>query len=107
MGYEVPYSPMYNEDGPDYGMPGWHDGHVETYYNASGHYMANEWTLDEEGFYRDDEGRYVIGVSINEINPETGAHYQYGDIVETGKGEAVVYDYGAGVDNVHDFATAW
>ena len=99
-GYSVPYSDMYNEDGPSHSMPGWYDGNVETYYNASGHYMADEWTLDDEGFYHDSEGRYVIGVSID-------SGYEYGDIVQTGKGEAVVYDYGAGVDNVHDFATNW
>ena len=99
-GYEVPYSDMYNSDGPSHNMPGWHDGNVETYYNASAHYMAGDWSLDSEGFYHDSEGRYVIGVDIN-------SGLQYGDEVETGKGTAVVYDYGAGVSNVHDFATNW
>ena len=105
--YEMPYSDMYNTDGPSQNMPGWYDGHVETAYNASGHYMASEWTLDDEGFYHDSEGRYVVGVSINEINPDTGETYQYGDVIQTGAGEAVVYDYGYGVSNVRDFATAW
>ena len=98
--YEVPYSEMYNTDGPSRNMPGWHDGNVETYYNASGHFMASEWTLDSEGFYHDSDGRYVIGVSID-------SGYEYGDVVETGRGEAIVFDYGAGVSNVHDFATNW
>ena len=108
-GYSMPYSDLYGKNGPVVGMPGWYGdaetGHVETMYNASSHYMASEWTVDGEGFYRDSEGRYVIGVSIDDINPETGQGYQYGDVVQTGKGEAVVYDYGQGVDNVHDFAT--
>ncbi|MBQ6411166.1 MAG: hypothetical protein IJI16_04370 [Atopobiaceae bacterium] len=107
--YRMPYSDMYGENGPVVGMPGWYGdpetGHVETMYNASAHALASEWTLDDEGFYHDANGRYVIGVSIDEINPETGQGYQYGDVVQTGKGEAVVYDYGQGVDNVHDFAT--
>ncbi len=98
-GYEIPYSDMYNSDGPTRNMPGWHDGYVETYYDASAHYMAGDWTVDSEGFYHDSEGRYVIGVDIN-------SGLQYGDVVDTGRGEAVVYDYGAGVSNVHDFAVA-
>ena len=101
-GYEIPYSDMYNSDGPTREMPGWHDGNVETYYssNVLYHSRTSEWTADEEGFYRDSEGRYVIGVDIN-------SGLQYGDEVETGKGTAVVVDYGAGVSNVHDFYTNW
>ena len=98
-GYEVPYSDLYNTDGPTRNMPGWHDGYVETYYDASAHCMAGDWSVDSEGFYHDSEGRYVIGVDIN-------SGLQYGDVVDTGRGEAVVYDYGAGVSNVHDFAVA-
>ena len=105
-GYVAEYDPLYNEDGPSRDMPGWHDGYLETYYDASGHYMAGEWELDDEGFYRDSDGRYIVGVDIADTNPETGQPYQYGDVVETGRGEAVVYDFGSGA-KVHDFATAW
>lgn len=105
-GYDMPYSELYGEHGPVPGMPGWYDGNVETIYEASGHYLASEWTLDSDGFYHDSEGRYVIGVSIDATNPDTGEGYKYGDVVQTGKGEAVVYDYGQGVNNVHDFATS-
>ena len=104
--YYAEYSDAYNTDGPSHTMPGWHDGYLETYYNASSHYLASEWTLDSEGFYHDSNGRYVVGVDINDVNPETGQQYQYGDVVDTGKGEGVVYDYGQGA-HVHDFATAW
>ena len=97
--YAIPYSDMYNSDGPSRNMPGWHDGYVETYYDASAHYMAGDWSVDSEGFYHDSDGRYVVGVDIN-------SGLNYGDVVQTGKGEAVVYDYGAGVSNVHDFAVA-
>lgn len=99
-GYAAEYDEMYNTDGPTRQMPGWHDGNLETYYNADRHFMADEWTVDDEGFYRDSNGRYVIGVDEN-------SGYSYGDVVETGKGEGVVYDYGYGINNVHDFATTW
>lgn len=105
-GYVAEYDPMYNTDGPTREMPGWHDGYLETYYPASNHVWASEWTVDEDGFYHDSTGRYVIGVDKYDTNPNTGQPYQYGDIVETGKGEAVVLDYGQGA-RVHDFAVAW
>ena len=99
--YHAEYNEMYNDDGPSHTMPGWHDGYLETYYNASGHYLAGTWTLDEEGFYHDENGRYVVGVDISHKD-----EMPYGTVVETGKGEGVVYDYGSGAE-VHDFATNW
>ena len=99
--YYAEYSDAYNEDGPSHTMPGWHDGYLETYYNASGHYLASTWTLDSEGFYHDENGRYVVGVEISHKD-----EMPYGTVVDTGKGEGVVYDYGAGAE-VHDFATNW
>lgn len=104
--YYAEYNDLYNENGPSRSMPGWYDGYLETYYNASSHYLASEWTVDDEGFYRDEAGRYVVGVDINDVNPDTGQQYQYGDVVQTGRGEGVVYDYGSGA-HVHDFATTW
>lgn len=99
--YYAPYSDAYNTDGPSRTMPGWHEGYLETYYNASSHYLASTWTLDSEGFYHDANGRYVVGVEISHAD-----EMPYGTVIETGKGEAVVYDYGAGAE-VHDFATNW
>ena len=104
--YYAEYNELYNDNGPSRSMPGWYDGYLETYYNASAHYLASEWTVDDEGFYRDGDGRYVVGVDINDVNPDTGQQYQYGDVVQTGRGEGVVYDYGSGA-HVHDFATTW
>lgn len=107
-GSRIAYDPMYNADGPDPQMPGWYggeeDGYVETYYssNVLYHSMTDQWTVDDEGFYRDANGRYVIGVSDSERD-----ELPYGSVVMTGKGEAVVYDYGSGIDNVHDFYTNW
>ena len=99
--YYAPYSSSYNTNGPSRTMPGWHDGYLETYYNASSHYLASTWTLDDEGFYHDENGRYVVGVEISHKD-----EMPYGTIVDSGKGEGVVYDYGAGAE-VHDFATNW
>lgn len=99
--YYADYSDAYNTDGPSHTMPGWYDGYLETYYNASSHYLASTWTLDDEGFYHDENGRYVVGVEISHAD-----EMPYGTVVETGKGEGVVYDYGAGAE-VHDFATNW
>ena len=99
--YYAEYSDAYNEDGPSHTMPGWYDGYLETYYNASSHYLASTWTLDSEGFYHDENGRYVVGVEISHAD-----EMPYGTVVQTGKGEGVVYDYGAGAE-VHDFATNW
>lgn len=99
--YYADYSDAYNTDGPSHTMPGWYDGYLETYYNASSHYLASTWTLDSEGFYHDENGRYVVGVEISHAD-----EMPYGTVVQTGKGEGVVYDYGAGAE-VHDFATNW
>lgn len=99
--YYAEYSDAYNDDGPSHTMPGWYDGYLETYYNASGHYLASTWTLDSEGFYHDENGRYVVGVEISHKD-----EMPYGTVVDTGKGEGVVYDYGRGAE-VHDFATNW
>ena len=99
--YYAAYSSAYNTDGPSRTMPGWFDGYLETYYssNTLHHYRTNEWSVDSEGFYRTSDGYYVVGVDINEGIP-------LGTVVDTGKGEAVVMDYGSGA-HVHDFYTNW
>lgn len=102
-GYVAEYNELYNTDGPSHEMPGWHDGYLETFYSDTvmRHYMSDQWTVDDDGFYRDGE-YYIVGVDINDINPATGEPYQIGDVVETGKGQALVMDYGSGA-KVHDF----
>lgn len=95
--YYAPYSDAYNTNGPSHTMPGWYDGYLETYYSdtVARHYMSDQWSVDSEGFYRDDQGRYIVGVDISE-------GIALGTEVETGKGTAVVMDYGSGA-HVHDF----
>lgn len=69
-----------------------HGDHVETYYATSAVY-DDQLTVDEQGFYRDSEGRYVVASSDHEI----------GEIIETSQGEAIVMDNGTapGVVDMH------
>ena len=99
--YYAEYDAAYNEHGPTRDMPGWYDGYLETYYssNVMRHYLTDTWTVDDEGFYRDSDGRYIVGVDIAE-------GIEIGTVVDTGRGEAVVMDYGSGA-HVHDFYTNW
>lgn len=73
----------------------YHDGRTETYYSSSAlyHHRTGEWTADDEGFYRDAEGRYVVAASDME----------QGTVFEGSKGECVVLDTGcaAGVTDYY------
>lgn len=73
-------------------------GRLETWYssNVAYHYMTPEWTVDEEGFYRDSEGRYVVAAS----------DYELGSVIETSRGEAVVLDCGCDC-GITDFYVDW
>ena len=75
-----------------------YDGRVETYYssNVLYHYNTAAWTVDEEGFYRTDEGYYVVAAS----------DMPQGTTFETSKGTAQVLDSGC-AEGVTDFYTQW
>lgn len=75
-----------------------YDGRVETYYssNVLHHYRTDEWTVDSEGFYRTDEGYYVVAASDME----------QGTIFEGSKGECIVLDSGC-AEGVTDYYVAW
>jgi len=94
------YDPAYGENGPTRDMPGWHDKRKETYYssNVLPHYRMGEWSVDDEGFYRTEEGYYVVGVGVGE--------YEVGDTFEGGKGTCVVMDFGY-TQGVTDYYTNW
>lgn len=72
-----------------------HEGRTETYYSSAvtRHADTDQWTVDEEGFYRDQEGRYVVAASDME----------QGTVFEGSKGECVVLDSGcaAGVTDYY------
>lgn len=75
-----------------------YDGRVETYYssNVLYHYNTAAWTVDDEGFYRTDEGYYVVAAS----------DMPQGTTFETSKGTAQVLDSGC-AEGVTDFYTRW
>ena len=74
------------------------NGTRETAYssNVLYHYRTSEWTPDEYGFYRTDEGYYVVASN----------DYPEGTVIETTRGEAMVLD--GGCDNgIVDFYVQW
>ena len=74
------------------------NGTRETAYSSSVlyHYRTSEWTPDEYGFYRTDDGYYVVASS----------DYEQGTIIETSRGEAMVLDSGCD-SGIVDFYTDW
>lgn len=76
----------------------YHEGRTETFYSSQVlyHYRTPEWTLDEEGFYRDSEGRYVVAASDME----------HGTVFHGSKGECIVLDCGC-APGITDYYTNW
>lgn len=96
--YEESYAPAYSGDGFAQEGVREHDGRTETYYssNVAYHYRTPEWSVDDEGYYRDGDGYYVVAAS----------DVAEGETLETSKGTARVYDSGCD-DGVTDFYTAF
>lgn len=76
----------------------YYDGRTETYYssNALYHYRTNEWTVDDEGFYRTDDGYYVVAAS----------DIPQGATFEGSKGICIVLDSGCS-EGITDYYVAW
>lgn len=102
--YSGPYDPELNNN-PAYinGGDGFmqqgvreFEGRTETWYssNQAYHYRTGEWTADDEGYYRDSDGYYVVA---SEDHAE-------GEVFNTSKGKAKVYDSGCD-SGVTDFYT--
>ena len=74
-----------------------YNGREEKWYSSQVlyHYRTPEWTADDEGFYRTDEGYYVIATDA----------FEEGTIVQTSRGMAQVLDCGCG--DVIDFYVRW
>lgn len=74
------------------------DSDTETWYSSNSlyHYRTSEWSPDDEGYYRDENGYYVVASD----------DYPEGTVIETSKGEAIVLDSGTDSGNV-DFYTNW
>lgn len=80
------------------GVRGGVDSSTETWYssNSAYHYRTSEWSVDDEGYYRDSDGYYVVASN----------DYGQGEVVTTSKGEAKVYDDGTYSGNI-DMYVAW
>jgi len=96
--YYEPYAPSYTGDGFAQDGVREYNGRTETWYssNQAYHYRTSEWTVDGEGYYRDDAGHYVVAASDM---PE-------GTVFEGSKGECIVLDSGAEA-GVTDYYTAF
>lgn len=103
---ETYWEPQYYE--PSYSVPSdglntftgvnYHEGRTETYYSSTVlyHYRTPEWTLDSEGFWRTEEGYYVVAAS----DMEQGATFK------GSKGTCIVLDMGCNA-GVTDYYVNW
>ena len=91
--YSASYAPAWDSADGFYsqGVRGGVGSATETYYSSNNayHYRTPEWTPDEEGYYRDADGYYVV----------SSDDYAEGEVVQTSKGEGRVYDGGSGSGN--------
>ena len=76
----------------------WYADRLETYYSSAVayHYRTAEWWLDDEGFYRTQEGYYVVSAS----------DYEQGSVIEGSKGLCMVLDSGCD-DGITDYYVNW
>ena len=76
----------------------YHDGRTETYYssNVLYHQDTGNWSVDDEGFYRTDNGYYVVAAS----------DMPQGSTFEGSKGTCIVLDSGCD-EGVTDYYVAW
>ena len=96
---EEAYSASYSGDGfMQAGVRAGVDSATETWYssNQAYHSRTSEWSTDDEGYYKTDDGYYVVASN----------DYPEGSIINTSKGEAKVLDSGTDSGNV-DFYVAW
>lgn len=86
--WTAPTCNAYGNDFMHEGVRVGEDGTEYTWYssNTARHWRTGEWTVDEDGFYRDADGYYVVATD--------GA--AEGDVVDTPWGEGRVYDGGCG-----------
>ena len=96
--YSASYTPAYSGDGFAQQGVRDHNGRTETWYSSNQlyHHSTSEWSVDDEGYYRTDEGYYVVAAS----------DLPQGTVFETSKGDAIVLDSGC-ADGVTDFYTAF
>lgn len=76
----------------------YYDGRTETYYSSDAlyHQDTENWDVDDEGFYRTDEGYYVVAAS----------DMPQGTTFEGSKGTCIVLDSGCD-EGVTDYYVSW
>ena len=91
--YSTPSDGLTKQSGVNY-----YDGRRETYYssNVLYHYRTNEWAVDNEGFYRTNDGYYVVAAS----------DMAQGTTFEGSKGTCIVLDSGCSAGTT-DYYVAW
>ena len=75
-----------------------YEGRTESFYSGQAVY-TNDLTVDEDGFYRDDEGRYAVATSSGD--------YSIGDTFEGSMGTCVVVDDGASPGVTDYYVNGW
>lgn len=96
--YSGSYSPAYSGDGFAQEGVREYDGRTETWYSSNQLYHKDtaQWSVDDEGYYRDSDGYYVVAAS----------DMDQGAVFDGSKGKCKVYDDGC--DNgVTDYYTAF
>ena len=71
-------------------------GRIETYYGGAAVYDSECW-VDDDGFWRDQDGRYVVASS----------DYEEGTVVEGSMGECVVMDSGCDSGTLDYHVSGW
>jgi hypothetical protein len=99
--YYEDWNDFWNDGGPGLTAQSgvnYHEGRTETYYssNVLYHYRTDEWTVDEEGFYHDEAGNYVVAAS----------DMPQGTTFEGSKGTCVVLDSGCS-EGITDYYVNW
>ena len=75
-----------------------YEGRTESFYSGQAVY-TNDLTVDGDGFYRDDEGRYAVATSSGD--------YSIGDTFEGSMGTCVVVDDGANPGVTDYYVSGW
>ena len=75
-----------------------YNGRTESFYSGQAVY-TNDLTVDGDGFYRDDEGRYAVATNSGD--------YAIGDTFEGSMGTCVVVDDGASEGVTDYYVSGW
>ena len=96
--YTGDYSASYEGDGFKQEGVREYEGRTETWYSSRVLYHKDtaDWTVDDEGYYRTEDGYYVVAAS----------DMDEGTVFEGSKGECIVLDGGCD-DGVTDYYVAW